>query len=374
MLSGPRPLLLSWFLTCVCLGCGGNSVTPTAPTPTSAPTSGPTPTASVTPAVPTSLNISSVSYRNRTARLDWSPSAGATSYRITLSRGATTLATFTSTVPSFDVTGLPVSESTSPAIPLLQVCVFAINGTAVSDTCRQRALVMPDFRDAVDALFFSRGPFADGAFPQLSAAIPPRTAWQAAGVPYGSTLLVRISSSVSAQHRADVRRAVEHINELFPGLYRLSVDEPGISFDADVRSGRFLRGEVMVAEFPQSEIASICRNASAAACAPLVANSREGLSNVALGSANSSRTVHHELGHALLGLGHLWAQPPPSPSENFAWWEWPVMGGASANRTFGVDPVRAFSNLEVEAFSAVVAAGIRPGAFRDLFVAGGLVR
>jgi hypothetical protein len=275
-------------------------------------------------------------------------------------------------VPSFEVTGLPVSESTSPVVPLLQVCVFAINGSAVSDACRQRGLGMPDLRDVVDALFFSRGPFADGAFPQLGSAIPPRTAWQAAGVPYGGTLLVRLSSSVSAQHRADVRRVVDHINELFPGLYRLSVDEPGISFDADVRSGRFLRGEVMVAEFPQSDIASICRNA-AAACAPLVANSREGLSNVALGSANSSRIVHHELGHALLGLGHLWAELPPIPSESFAWWERPVMGGARTSQP-GVEPVRPFSNLEVEAFSAVVAAGIRPGAFRDLFVAGGLVR
>jgi len=52
------------------------------------------------------------------------------------------------------------------------------------------------------------------------------------------------------------------------------------------------------------------------------------------------------------------------------------MGGASASgsRPFGIEPVRVFSNLEAEAFSAVVAAGIRPGAFRDLFVAGGLVR
>ncbi len=382
MLSS-RALSLLWLFACLCVGCGGNSVAPSAATPTpgtSAPS--PTPGPAAPSVTPTNLEVSVVSYRTRTVRLNWAPSPGATSYRISLGRGAggNELGLFESPVPSFELNDLPVSNSPGQgALEALHVCVAVGTIRLVGSNCAFRVLVLPDFRDVVDALFFSRGPFSDlgaGAAGSTSP-LPARTSWRAAGVPYGGPMRILLSTSVSAGHRADVRRAVQHISDLFPGLYRLSVDEPENSLDDLVRNRRILAGEIIVAEFSPSEITSMC-GGIAIACAPFQpANLREGFSNIAIGSDVLSKTVHHEMGHALLGLAHMaTALPPPILNERFRWWELPTMHPRAWPQapSTGTLPARAFAELEAEAFAAVAAAGLRPNDFRERFVAAGLVR
>jgi hypothetical protein len=270
------------------------------------------------------------------------------------------------------VQNLPTSRRTSDTSvifidPAAYVCVQAVNSAGAS-ACTSRPIVMPDFRDAVDAMFFSRGQYRD-----RSNSIPERDVWN--GFPANTSVVVRLSSTLGAEPVAAVRRLVDQINQVLPGIYQISVEEPGIPLENDVLSGRMPQGQVLVVQVPANVVVSTCNGeATVLACAPILRTTPTSsvfFSGAALlGPTIDDRVVQHEAGHVLLGLAHVFLSP--QPIDDFSWWEDLVMG--TTPLTVVGTKVDHFSSLEVEMLRAVYEAGLRPGSSRNDFLARGLVQ
>jgi len=343
-------------------GCSNDS----APAPSSPTAAGPT----AAPAAPAGVNVQNVSYRDRRMVIDWPASSGATSYKVLVGNapGDSRFGAFTTDTTTYELRDLPISNRTSPDTQLVgvdlssYVCIQAVNAVGTS-SCASRPLVMPDARDVIDALFFSRGQYRD-----RSDRVPERSSWW--GFREGSAVTIRMSSSVSADQRSAIRRLIDHTNQVLPGLYQVAIEEPEISLDNAVLSRQFVAGQIVVASFATDVVLSSCGGTTTQACAPLSSAGLYAGSQMVLGHTNSSRTVQHELGHALLGLGHVFMSPPPVDS--FPWWEHLVMGMLPIS-TLGRF-ADAYSSFEAELLKAVYESGLRPGDSRDAFLSRGLVR
>lgn len=329
----------------------------------------PTPAPTVVPPIPASLRVRTVTYRTRAMTIDWAASPGASSYRVLVGTTAlgSQLGQFTTTATSFDLRDLPTSQRASDTMvinPSAYICVQALN-EGENSGCATRAVVMPDFRDVADALFFSQGPYRD-----RSDSIPARAFWY--GFRAGATVLVRLSSNVTPAHAAAVRRLVDHFNELMPELYQIAVQESGQSLESIVLSSQFVAGQVLIAEVSPDDIRATCGN-GAFGCAPFrtaAANGELFGAKVLTQVANSDRIVQHELGHALFGLAHAHFIPPAT-IDSFDWFEYQLMGtgyfdgvGRFAER---------FSGIEAELFQGIREAGLLPGHSRTDFAARGMV-
>ncbi len=308
--------------------------------------------------------------------MSWPAVPGATSYKVLVGAtpGGTEFGSSTATGLAVDLSDVPTSPRPDLLSPQVRVgayvCVQAVNATGTS-ACRSRALVIPDFQDAVDALFFGRGQYRDD-----SAA--PRSSWVAFRP--GATVAVTVASTITGGQAVAVQGFVDHLNQVLPGLLRLSVKPLSSEFDTRALAGEYLTfpGEVLVVLYPtQSGFPpQMCDNLAVSGCTKSFALAADPQflagGTVALASRDT-RVTRHELAHALLGLRHLQLAPPfldNLAGDSFDGWEVMVMlnGRPEGQLASG------FSAFEVEILQAVDTAGLRPGSTRNEFLARGLVR
>jgi hypothetical protein len=284
------------------------------------------------------VTVTDVSIRDRTVALSWTSVPDATGYVVQVG-SASGLS---------DVATLNTASTTTAVGGLAPRNYFRVQAQTAAGPSQFSAEILQevaDFRDVVDALFFSRGPLAFDGSPR------PRTGGWRLEVP----IRVRISEVFDDAGVETVRGMVAQANDLMAGrVVATIVDEnaPGLSYPAPLR-------EIWVIHDPATPE---CGNA--VACARSPTGGPVDRVTVIMKDATDLVSLAHEMGHALAGVAHLGLPALPTPEGVVR----PLMGPNLGPRS------SRFSPAESDAIRAVYGAGLVGGTEREPFVALGLVR
>jgi hypothetical protein len=332
--------------TSMVVACGGGSSgPPTGPT-------SPTPVVPTTvPSSPTGVRVTgfprppgtgawAATFAGRSETIQWDPTPGATSYRVTIGRVA-----FAS-----DVFSVETSEPSYvwAAIPLgtAYVNVSARNQLGSSQPSSQIFGVTAfSQQEYIEALFLGTGPLS----PSNPNCPGGRNTW--AGWQSGTTVTVKLSTTLSSSQREAARTVLSQIESTVGERLRFNILETSET-----------RPRPAAQELTLTQSTDITRDCPPGASACVIPNSDaarifrtvEGF----LDSASNAPLVRHELGHGILGLCHLTLEGDVS-----------FLGMMSAAPA---EPVLPLADAEV--LRLVYGAGLAPGATRASFVAAGLIQ
>lgn len=253
---------------------------------------------------------------------------------------------------------MPTSNSVGTAI----LCFFAaqaiLGGAAQADRPEPAPRLIveaapPAHSDAIDALFFGSGPLrpSDGA-----TACPFMGFWS--GFPRGTTVTVRVSTTVSEDKREAIRRALDQVFEATRGaiatMFELTEDPDPVPSENQVTSTSHPSpsGQGCVADvgctIHSFEDPGVFRSSRAVQPPGQTVNAY----------------VHDVIGHGILGMCHIDGNLIGG-SENSLMSGGPgVFSGAIALE---------LTPLDIEALNAAYGSSLDPGAVRSDFVAEGLV-
>ena len=323
---------------------------PTAPDPPI--TGGPPP-----PEAPANIHVSAVDHLRREIVIEWDPVPAADRYLVEHWK----LFEPGSPVTSLQTAGRETTM-TLRDVPgdVLSVAVSAQNANGTSPRGRSALAQIIDVKFVVEALFFGTGPYGTGLF-----SVPPADVLQfrapgvqnhvGAGRMLGwssGVVPVRVESGITDDQFAALGRVLDHIRDLTGGDLR-----PEIVERSDLLPGTLVPGEVHV--IVRDDIGDRCGPPPVDGCAQQrVDEARLTSATVFLRRSLTPAAIVHEIGHALLGLHHVWhVQIEPRP----------VMAPSGAPST------GEFSALEIDAIRAVYATTLRHGANRDAFRALALI-
>ena len=327
-------------------GCGSNK----GPTE---PGAGPSPGLSA----PTGVSISNVSVKDRTATFTWNAVPGATGYVLEIGR--------TSNGTEFAVTTIEGGPTTHVATDLPVGISFARvrakTASATSAPAPELRFVVPDIRDIIEALFFETGP---NRYTDLNGNSGVGGSLWLAWAP-GSNIRTRVAG-LSEQEAEHVERSLQQIEEATNGLVRGGIVERLVEPFAP--NSLLVSGELRVVV--HSDMQTYCGNATVAGCASWSL----GLQRYVISSAVRAKPAQpadlfmHELGHSVLGLGHIQLGPWRTLSET----SWPGLPRPTMFPTASGGPA-VLTPTEMAAIKMVYAAGLRAGATRPDFYAAGLI-
>jgi hypothetical protein len=196
----------------------------------------------------------------------------------------------------------------------------------------------------IEALFLGSGRLAAG-----DCLLP--GVW--ASYPRGSTVTLVLSSTIYGPGAETLERAAGDIETTLSGRFRIAIEH---SADTDPLPARL---QITSADVPEARVRATC-SPGGSGCVRILA--REGpllLSAQAIQRLGTSQRLKvHELGRAL-GLCHIQGEIVPA---------------AAMADPPGTEAEGRFSDLELEAFRAVYASSLEPGATRGDFIRAGLVR
>ena len=327
------------------VGCGSSSP-PAGPSP---PMPGPSVSGPV-PDAPAEVRLATIDSRQRTATIEWNPSTGADGYVVEYWKLYDPSVTITTIVVDASSTSATIREVPGD---VLSVGVRGRNANGVGPRSRPILLQILDLKDIVEALFFGSGPYGTGLFSTAPGGFivePPEPlqqhvqsgrmlGWASGRIP------VRVEDSISDDLFAKLNVSLAHLADLTGHDIQPVVVERGAGISA-IEPGELhilIRDDV-----------SICGPPPVDGCASqhVVDGGRMTAASIYLKRSLGIEALLHELGHALLGLHHVWhlqgeTKPVMSPS-----------GGPSDGT---------FSAIEIEAIRSVFRAGLRFGATRDDF-------
>lgn len=305
---------------------------------------------------PSGLAIANISVKDRTTTFTWNAVAGATGYLLEI--GSTTngaefaVITLDASATSHAVNDLPLGISFAR--------VRAKNPSTTTAASTELRFGMPDIRDIVEALFLGTGPNSYDPNPN-----PSGTFW--APWPPGRQITTRVAG-LNDQEYGYVEQSLQQIEDASNGSLRGSIVERlGEPFALDNLSRP---GELRVVVHPDMQ--AYCGNASFGACAAysLIPPGVIGQVYVASKPAQPGDNYAHELGHAVLGLKHIywgtWTRSTPNERA------WPGLPSLTMTPGATGGPP-ALSPTEVDAIKMVFAAGLPGGARRSAFYAAGLI-
>lgn len=281
--------------------------------------------------------------RANVVQLTWTPVTGARDYLVEIGStpGGIEVAQAVAPEASYAWVGAPLGR-------LFFVRVRGRNSAGVSAPSAEALVLTVDLRDAIEALFLGSGPLVRFGVPVCVR----NGHWVA--FPPGTTVRVRVSSSVPAEPQRALQIAVEQISEAtlgqVSGVFELTAEE-----DPRPRSN-----EVTVAMHPNPQ----SEGCSGRACVFVTVRDSAILSARALvGPADplfpdsGGVYAHEAVGHGMLGMCHI--------DEH-------LIGGGRHSVMAGDGP-RALSGLDLSAARAVYGAGLSRGATRREFLEAGLV-
>lgn len=342
------------------------------------------PTSPSSPATPTGtpqVTLTSLDIPNRTAVVTWQTIQGATEYEI-----ATGTAAGATDVSKFNIPSGTASATLSDLPPntTVHVQVTAHNAAGAGGS-GATSFYLVDFRSIIETLFFNSGPYSAVQF--------------GAGQPFdrmegwapGTRIRILLANEVE-DLRPTAEKVAQQLADVTGGALTAFVDSGGDNRWTSASQGPV--GTVKVVstrELPASQ-GALCEAAGGGGsfdCARADPDLRPIRSRVVLWMGpdlkpgNRHAVFVHELGHALLGLGH-WdgyfdapgamglACRPNRPEMQFPYL---MMCGRQEEITNGFVPaVRTdFTPIEAEAVRRVYAAGLRPGASRAEFASRGLL-
>lgn len=335
-------------------GCGGKSSTaPSSPGP-SPPSSGPV------------VSLVALGFQERTARLQLTPYPGATQYelRVGTAAGASDLELVTTqtAATTWTLTSLPPSKT-------IYVTATAMTPTASSPGTNIEFYLI-DFRKVIEAIFFQAGPYSGAALPgQPFGVDQPYDAMR--GFVPGTRIRVLLTADLES-----LRTAAEHtaaqVADATGGALSAFVDPSGDNTFSQlpntvkvVSNGQVCGGGLACS----NPFTLPVWRSSVVLWGPDCCQGRQGV-----------QVMAHELGHALLGLGHFggYRDLPfayaAGPSKSLLMFPLFTMDGSPNNYT-ALNPqgFDSLTPLEMDAVRAVYGAGLRPGATRGDFVARGLI-
>jgi hypothetical protein len=299
----------------------------------------------------------------RTLSVTWSATSGASGYVIEAgsSSGASDLATFTA-----DASATAVWRDVEPRRDIY-IRVKAQSAAGVGPASSELRLEMPDFRDVIEALFLSNGPYAIPAGPRNPSS-------RMVGWAPGSTVVVRVPHDVTGAQFDAVDRTVAELNSAIGDINLVIVREALTRAEYDQRLPSGVTILVNQGQCLQPDGLS----AACASSSPLPAYQT---SRILMPTGSEApRTWAHELGHTV-GLRHVAPifQIPNVQSLTLYGRYLPVMGTLALDTgTALVAPVSVpnllFTDYELEAIRRVYPAGLRPGHTAADFAARGLIK
>ena len=201
----------------------------------------------------------------------------------------------------------------------------------------------PTAAEIVEGLFLGSGPLAAGDCALTGV-------WSS--YERNATVTVMLASTIDDRGRLTLERAVREVEAVIAGRFGLVVER---SPEADPIPGV---GQITSADVPASRVQATC-SPGGSGCVRILARDGPHLISVqAIQQVGSSQRLKvHELGHAL-GLCHVRGERLPSA----------VMADPTGATAEGW-----FSEAELQAFRAVYASGLEPGATRIDFRRAGLL-
>lgn len=267
------------------------------------------------------------------------------------------MTSITTTIPSATVSDLPAGA--------LYFRVKARNDVGVSGNSSELILTRPDLQDYIEAIFLGSGPYAtrsgQPSCPRPRNVVGNPGIW--AGFPRGSTVRVLLSSAITGTNRTGIQTTVDSLSETTTGAIVATLQ---LVAETNPEPGPDEMGIALAPALIRECSVRGCCSQTSIGCilwsfrAPGVLEWSKGL--FAEDAPPNPANFMHELGHGILGMCHIEAEP--------------IGGGQNSLMSEGQGIVSntGLSSFDKEAARTVYGSGLNPGASRDQFRSAGLIR